>query len=228
MGSKKNVENTVKWFLENFKDNEENVGLVLKLNCKNSSTIDGFETKRRVKNFIEEYGKESKCKVYIIHGDMSEEELHALYNHPKMSAMISFTHGEGYGLPLFEAAYNGLPVIAPDWSGHMDFLVGKDAKGRKKPLFLTVDFTIGNVTKEAIWKGVVDEQSKWCYPQEYSFKRRLNDFLKKKVHIKKEQNYLAKQIKENFSQEKIYEEFVNSMLLQPVDSEKEFEEIFVV
>lgn len=226
-GPRKNLENTVKWFLEHFKDNE-NVGLVLKVNTVDSSTIDKYETKSRLNNFLEAYGKEAKCKVFLIHGDMSEEELHALYRHPKISAMISLTHGEGYGLPLFEAAYNSLPIIAPDWSGHMDFLVGKDAKGRKKPLILNVDFSLQNVQKEAVWKGVVEESSRWCYPQEYSFKKRLDDFLKQKGTHKKRANLLATQIKENFSQEKIYQEFVNSMTLSAVDSEKAFEEVFVV
>ena len=45
-----------------------------------------------------------------------------LYAHPKIKAYVSLTHGEGYGLPLFEAAYHGIPIIAPDWSGHLDFL----------------------------------------------------------------------------------------------------------
>lgn len=224
-GPRKNLENTVRWFLEHFKDNE-NVGLVLKVNAVDSSIIDRYETKSRLNSFLELYGKETKCKVYLIHGDMSEEELHALYNHPKMSAMVSLTHGEGYGLPLFEAAYNGLPIIAPDWSGHMDFLVGKDAKGRKKSLFLTVDFALQNVQKEAVWKGVVEENSRWCYPQEYSFKKRLDDFINQKGTHQKRSKLLADQILENFSKDKIYPEFADAMRIE--DKEDQFEEVFVV
>lgn len=224
-GPRKNLENTVRWFLEHFKDNE-NVGLVLKVNAVDSSIIDRYETKSRLNSFLELYGKETKCKVYLIHGDMSEEELHALYNHPKMSAMVSLTHGEGYGLPLFEAAYNGLPIIAPDWSGHMDFLVGKDAKGRKKSLFLTVDFALQNVQKEAVWKGVVEENSRWCYPQEYSFKKRLDDFISQKGTHQKRSKLLADQILENFSKDKIYPEFADAMRIE--DEEDQFEEVFVV
>jgi glycosyltransferase involved in cell wall biosynthesis len=36
--------------------------------------------------------------------------------------MVSFTHGEGYGRPLLEFSITGKPVIAPNWSGHVDFL----------------------------------------------------------------------------------------------------------
>jgi len=45
-----------------------------------------------------------------------------LYNHPKVKAHLSFTHGEGFGRPLLEASISGKPVIAPKWSGHVDFL----------------------------------------------------------------------------------------------------------
>ena len=226
-GPRKNVENTVRWFLENFKDDKK-IGLVLKLNCADSSTIDRYETKARINSFLAEYGKDAKCKVYLIHGDMSEAELHSLYRHPKISAMISLTHGEGYGLPLFEAAYNELPIIAPDWSGHMDFLVGKNEKGRKKSLFLTVDYALQQVQKEAVWKGVVEENSRWCYPQEYSFKKRLGDFIDQKGAHKKRAKLLAKQIKENFSQEKIYSEFVATMEVNTQQQEEQHEEVFVV
>jgi glycosyltransferase involved in cell wall biosynthesis len=48
--------------------------------------------------------------------------MNSLYNHPKIKAMISFTHGEGYGRPLLEFSATGKPVIAPNWSGQVDFL----------------------------------------------------------------------------------------------------------
>jgi glycosyltransferase involved in cell wall biosynthesis len=48
--------------------------------------------------------------------------MNSLYNHPKIKAMISFTHGEGYGRPLQEFAMIGKPVIVSDWSGQLDFI----------------------------------------------------------------------------------------------------------
>jgi len=56
----------------------------------------------------------------------------SLYTNSKIKAIVSTTHGEGCGLPLLEAAANALPVIATDWSGHLDFLYMKDGKNDKK------------------------------------------------------------------------------------------------
>ena len=40
---------------------------------------------------------------------------------------VSFTHGEGFGRPLLEASLSDKLIIAPNWSGHVDFLNDKDA-----------------------------------------------------------------------------------------------------
>jgi glycosyltransferase involved in cell wall biosynthesis len=60
--------------------------------------------------------------IYLLHGELSDEEVNVLYNHPKVKAHVSFTKGEGYGRPLLEASVSQKPVIAPNWSGHIDFL----------------------------------------------------------------------------------------------------------
>jgi glycosyltransferase involved in cell wall biosynthesis len=65
--------------------------------------------------------------IYLLHGDLSEEDMWKLYNHPKVKASISFTHGEGYGRPLLEFSMTGKPVIVSNWSGHLDFLDEKGA-----------------------------------------------------------------------------------------------------
>ena len=36
-----------------------------------------------------------------------------MYNHPKVKAHLTFTHGEGFGRPLLEASFSGKPIIAP-------------------------------------------------------------------------------------------------------------------
>jgi glycosyltransferase involved in cell wall biosynthesis len=60
--------------------------------------------------------------IYVIEGQLSDEEMNALYNHQKVKAMVSFTKGEGFGRPLLEFAAVGKPIMASGWSGQLDFL----------------------------------------------------------------------------------------------------------
>ena len=46
-----------------------------------------------------------------------------MYNHPKVKAHLTFTHGEGFGRPLLEEkSFGGKPIIAPISTGQADFL----------------------------------------------------------------------------------------------------------
>ena len=60
--------------------------------------------------------------VYLLHGELTDDEMNKLNNDPKVKAFVSFTKGEGYGRPLVEAAITGKPVIVSNWSGHVDFI----------------------------------------------------------------------------------------------------------
>ena len=48
--------------------------------------------------------------IYLVHGELKDEEMNQLNNDPKVKAFISFTKGEGYGRPLAEAAITGKPI----------------------------------------------------------------------------------------------------------------------
>ena len=75
----------------------------------------------KIHQIIQPYGNDAP-DIYLLHGDLSDAEMNSLYNHPKIKAMVSFTKGEGFGRPLLEFSITGKPVIATNWSGHVDFL----------------------------------------------------------------------------------------------------------
>ena len=91
--------------------------------------------------------------IYFLHGDLTDEEVNALYNHPKVKSHVSFTKGEGFGRPLLEATLSEKPVIASGWSGHLDFLHSEDA------VLLPGELT--TVHESAHWNGVIMKGSKW-------------------------------------------------------------------
>ena len=216
-GPRKNMHNLVRWFVEEFRDEE--VGLVLKTSLAKNSLIDREMCDGSIKKILYsiENRDDIKCKVYLLHGDMTDEEMHSLYSHDKVSAFVSIPHGEGYGLPLFEAAYSGLPVVAPGWSGQLDFLVDENGKDK----FYNVSYDLNNIQKECVWDGVLTAESMWCYPREESFKTKIRaclDDLKSNSGIAASSVEYSDSLRTRFSEEELYSQFVESLGLE-IDSE---------
>jgi len=212
-GPRKNIENTIRWFVNEFRD-DETVGLVLKANIASDSTVDRTHTIARIEGMLnsDPLKDERKCKVYLIHGELTEGELRWLYTHPSMKALINIAHGEGFGLPLFEAACNGLPLVTLAWGGQMDFICKKNKKGKQVPKVSRVDYDIKPVQPEAVWPGVIQEDSMWAYARETSFMRACRSILTKEKFHQKEAEILQKHILKNFTFEKVYKEFVDVVL----------------
>ena len=215
-GPRKNLDNLIRWWLEECWDQE--VGLVIKTSHRRNNIMDREYTKNRLKYVTDslELDKEDrKCKVYLLHGDLTEAEMSALYHHPKISCMATTTHGEGFGLPLFEFAQVGKPIIAPEWSGHLDFLI-KD----KTSCFLPVNYDIQQVQKEAVWDGVIQADSMWAFPHEGSFKQRVRQVRKGGKWLKRAES-LVSHIAEEFDQNKIDEKFITKLGLNLEDFDVE-------
>ena len=213
MGPRKNLANTIRWFLEEFQNDE--VGLVVKTNLMNCCTADGQYCLQAMKAMTNDF-PDRKCSVHLLHGDLSLEQMNSLYTHPKMKGFVTLTHGEGYGLPIFEAAYHGLPVIAPAWSGQNDFLYapvksGKQKKAKLRPLFAKVDYTMGKVPQEAVWDGVIQPDSGWCYPTQEGSKSAMRDVHSNYSSYVGMARKLKKHILKNFTEEQMTTKFANAV-----------------
>ena len=213
LGPRKNLGNTITWFVEEFIDNPD-VGLVVKTFIRGGSLTDRKHVRREVSSLLKKFPNR-QCKIYLLHGDLTDQEMHSLYKHEKIDCLVSLTHGEGFGLPLFEAAYSGLPVLATDWSGHLDFLYKptKDKKGKEKlrPHFAKVDYDLQTIPKVAVWDGVLMADSMWAYPKQGSYKMKLREVCKELGRYKSQAKKLQKWILENFTEEQQYEKFASSI-----------------
>ena len=207
-GPRKNLQNTIKWFIEEFRD--ENVGLVVKSNIAKNCLMDRNRLHGDLTNFIRQQG-ERQCKVYLLHGDMTDAEMHSLYNNERIDAFVSLPHGEGFGLPLFEAAYSGLPVVTVGWSGQLDFLVDTDGQEQ----FYNVAFDLQPVQQEVVWDGVIVADSMWAYAREGSAKEQMRLCFEHGSAGTTKWN--TAQLTERFSDEKMYKKFVEAL------GEKEFD-----
>ena len=133
---RKNTGITLALLCDIFK-NSPDTGIIIKTNMGGNSSVDRFTTRKKMEQILKQVRSGPFPKVYFLHGYLNEKEVSSLYKHPKVKGLISLTHGEGFGLPLLEAAACGLPVCATNWSAHTEFLnLGEWTKiaGRLEPI----------------------------------------------------------------------------------------------
>lgn len=195
---RKNTYCTVKWFCETFKDNP-NVGLIVKASSGRATTLDRLLTKRAFNQLLDEVREGPYPRVNLLHGLMSGDEMSALYRDPSVKCFLGLTRGEGYGLPILEAATSGIPVIATNWSGHLDFMrMGK---------FIDVDYKLLNIHESRVDNQIFMEGSRWAEPSEDHFKRRLKKFYEKSDAPKQWAKELSEKLRETHSIESIFDHY---------------------
>jgi len=150
---RKNVGMLVRTFLESFKTKAKHnqPALVLKTSGATFSPVDKEELLKKLDYIYKSVTGQNLPNVYILHGDLTDEEMNELYNHPKVKAHITFTRGEGYGRPLAEAALSQKPVIATNYSAHTEFLTES----------VLLPGTLENVHPSAVWDKVILAESQW-------------------------------------------------------------------
>ncbi len=142
----------IKTFLETFKNQKKQPALLLKTSGATPCILDREDILAKL-NEVKNTVNGKLPNIYMLHGDLSDDEMNGLYNHPKVKAHVSFTHGEGFGRPLLEASLSEKPVIASNWSGHVDFLNDKDS--------LLLPGSLNDVKKESFPKNMYVNGAQW-------------------------------------------------------------------
>ena len=196
---RKNTSGMIRTFLEAFKNKQKAPALILKTSHADFSPIDRINILKKIeaiKNSVK--GAYRLPNVYLLHGDLSEEEMNTLYNHPKVKAHITFTKGEGYGRPLAEASLSAKPVIASNWSGHLDFL--------KYGVLLPGGLT--QVHPSAAWENVILKEAQW-FTVDYGYALRIiQDVFENYKNYEQNAKKQATLIKKEFSLEKMKEKLM--------------------
>jgi glycosyltransferase involved in cell wall biosynthesis len=117
---RKDIGMLIKCFATAFNEGENRPALVLKTSSATFSIKERENFRQRIENLLK--GIKTPPSIYLLFGDLTNEEMNEVYNHPKIKSMVTLTKGEGFGRPLLEFTMTGKPVIASNWSGHKDFL----------------------------------------------------------------------------------------------------------
>jgi len=165
---RKNVGLLIKTFLETFRNKSKQPALVLKTMSGPACLMDRDEILKKI-DAIRKGVTGKLPNIYFLHGEVDDEDMNHLYNHPKIKAMISLTKGEGFGRPLLEFTQSKKPVISTNFSGHLDFLDKEFASlipGELKP-----------VHESAVQEGLIIKESKWFAPDIDFIQLLLKDYF---------------------------------------------------
>jgi len=197
---RKDIGMMIKTFCEAFKRKsaKNRPGIILKTSHASFSIVDRETMFHKIQSIIAPYGNDIP-NIYLLHGDMTDEEMNSLYNHPKVKAMVSFTKGEGFGRPLMEFGLTGKPIIASGWSGQIDFL--------HKDYCTLLPGELTKVHPSATDKFILNGTQWFTVNYAYAAKvlQDVIDNYKKYLKVSRKQ---TQYIKDNFSRDKMSKIFV--------------------
>ena len=199
---RKNTGLMIKTFLETFRGpGRKKPALVLKTNHINYSLLDREQILKKI-NDIRDQISGNLPNIYLLHGEVTDEEMNLLNNDPKVKAFVSFTKGEGYGRPLAEAAITGKPVIVSHWSGHKDFIY--------PDYNILVGGELKNVHKSSANQWLLKE-SQWFNINTDIASRAMKDVFKNYKRYWEKSRKQTQYLKDNWSFDKMTEK-LNSLL----------------
>ena len=109
---RKSVTETIDAWAQVFSNNSS-----VELSIKTNHIMNHEENKTKITEHVHRLGL---TNVNVWYGNLSLAELSTLYC--RHNVFVLPTKGEGWGLPLIEAAAAGLPIITTMWSGNTEFL----------------------------------------------------------------------------------------------------------
>jgi glycosyltransferase involved in cell wall biosynthesis len=203
---RKNLYFTIKWFCEAFSD-DPSVGLVLKTNHGRGTHIDRQITKNKIRQLVSEVRRGPYPKIHLLHGNLSAAEVVGLYSHPKIKCFLTLTRGEGFGLPILEASACELPVMATNWSAHLDFLnLGK---------FIPINYKMIEIPENKVDNRIFLQNMRWAEPIEEDFKKKVLKLRNKYSIPEQWAKELSKSVKSKFSASAItlmYDNMLNELM----------------
>ena len=197
---RKDIGTLIKTFYESFANKKKQPALILKTSGATYSILSKKDILDKINGIKNMFPSDWKLpNVYLLHGDLTDEEMNYLYNHPKVKSFVTFTHGEGFGRPLLEATMTGLPVIATGWSGHLDFLNPVEC--------LLLNGELKQVPKSAVWKDIVIEQSQWFHADPTFSRNSLKHSFENHEVAKRKAKSLMDKNRGKFTLNKMTDEF---------------------
>ena len=140
-------------------------------------------------------------KMNLIANSLSEEQMRQFYLYG--DCYVSLTHGEGFGLTMFEAGLAGKPVIATDKGGNMEYMTPENSY----PVPSVWDFVRGMSTFNPWYWG----NQLWAYPSGAEASRLLRHVYENRDEASAKGELLRSKIVSEFSWEAVAEQMVSRL-----------------
>ena len=194
---RKNISGLIHCFFDTYKNQKDAPALILKTSGATYSVLDRCEIESKILQIRDMFGNAKLPNVYFLHGDLTDEEMNLLYNHPKIKAMISFTKAEGFGRPLLEFSLTKKPILASNWSGHKDFL--------SEEFTTLIPGELHNLDDSSVVQDMLMKEFQWFGVDNGAAFISLRDVFANYKDYKEKANRQTFRSKTNFSFEKMQE-----------------------
>ncbi len=187
-------------FLKKYANNKQ-YGLILKVDHGKSSVLSQYFLRQRINQIYKVL--DIQCtheNIYFISGNLKQQQILQLYNHEKVKAYVSFSHGESWGIPIMEfSGVTGKPLIIPYHSGFMDYIQPQNCqillhKVTQIPTQLLNTYYVNFFIPQSRWNTVDYQYAAYKFTDFIQ-----NDNIKKHDRYKQQQKY----IRQNFSYQKV-------------------------
>ena len=192
---RKNIGLTIKTFLETFKNKKNKPGMVLKISSGSASIMDREAILEKIDAIRKTIDSKDLPNLYLIHGELDDEDMNHLYNHGKIKAMISLTKGEGFGRPLLEFSLSNKPIITTAYSGHIDFLFAEYTS--------MIGGQVIQIHPSAVVENMLIPESGWFSPDVKQAEFYLRDVYEKYAKYQEKAKQQAHKSKTMFSFEEM-------------------------
>ena len=168
---------------ELFKDKKKRPALILKTSLAGFSIMEEEKILDNIDEIRKTVGGDMP-NIYLVYGELTEEEMNNLYNHEKVKA-FALVGNEGFGRPYLEfSAASSKPIIASPFSGHIDFLNEEYTifvTGKVEQLHPSAvnQFLI----KESSWFKADPKSIEYCLKEVYENYPKYVDNSKRQGHI---------------------------------------------
>jgi hypothetical protein len=149
-----NIHKLVYAFYNAFQGYKKTPALLLKTNVNTPSILDSYRVENRIKEIkILFKNPNALPPVYIINGNLTDEQMMGIYNNPKVKCMVTASSNETIGLHIKEFQLTGKPILSTGWGSQTDL---GDA-------IMTVDTKLVDINPTLI-SDVIPPNSKYAEP----------------------------------------------------------------